>query len=328
MTALLDVVNLTKHFSIKIGGLFSSQRLLQAVDDVSFHINAGETLGLVGESGCGKSTVGKTLLNLYKPTSGDVLFQGRSIYQMQKPEQKALRRRVQMIFQDPMESLNPRHTVAEIIEEPLLIHAIGTRAERQAKVKQLLDRVGLPIQAMDRYPHEFSGGQRQRIGIARAIALEPDLIICDEPVSALDVSVQSQIINLLLDLQQEMGLALLFISHDLNVVRHVSDRVAVMYLGNIVELAAASELFSNPRHPYTQALLASIPNPAIHSDFHGIEGELPSPLNPPSGCRFHTRCSYAQANCRTTAPSLTMESQPTDNSEQRFFACHYPLQNG
>jgi peptide/nickel transport system ATP-binding protein len=327
MTALLDVVNLTKHFSIKTGGLFSSQRLLQAVDDVSFHINAGETLGLVGESGCGKSTVGKTLLNLYKPTSGDVLFQGRSIYQMQKPEQKALRRRVQMIFQDPMESLNPRHTVAEIIEEPLLIHAIGTRAERQVKIKQLLDRVGLPIQAMDRYPHEFSGGQRQRIGIARAIALEPDLIICDEPVSALDVSVQSQIINLLLDLQQEMGLALLFISHDLNVVRHVSDRVAVMYLGNIVELAPANELFSNPRHPYTQALLASIPNPALHSDFQGIEGELPSPLNPPSGCRFHTRCSYAQASCRTTSPSLKMESL-AGSSQQRFFACHYPLQNG
>jgi oligopeptide/dipeptide ABC transporter ATP-binding protein len=328
MTALLDVKNLGKHFPVKDAGLFGKQRLLRAVDDVSFTISAGETLGLVGESGCGKSTVGKTLLNLYKPTAGDVLFNGESIYQMDKAQQKALRRRVQMIFQDPMESLNPRHTIGEIIEEPLLIHAIGNRITRQAKIKQLLDRVGLPQDALDRYPHEFSGGQRQRIGIARAIALEPELIICDEPVSALDVSVQSQILNLLLDLQQEMGLALLFISHDLNVVRHVSDRIAVMYLGQIVELANAADLFSNPRHPYTQALLQSIPNPFEHDKlqhgaFKGIEGELPSPINPPSGCRFHTRCAYSSAQCKTDMPQLQAE---TGNiTAARFYSCHHPL---
>jgi oligopeptide/dipeptide ABC transporter ATP-binding protein len=323
MTALLDVKNLSKHFPVKNRGLFGKADLLRAVDDVCFSIAAGETLGLVGESGCGKSTVGKTLLNLYKPTSGDVLFNGDSIYQMDKAQQKALRRRVQMIFQDPMESLNPRHTIGEIIEEPLLIHAIGNRLSRQRKVKQLLDRVGLPQDAADRYPHEFSGGQRQRIGIARAIALEPELIICDEPVSALDVSVQSQIINLLLDLQQEMGLALLFISHDLNVVRHVSDRIAVMYLGQIVELAAASDLFSQPRHPYTRALLQSIPDPAQHGAFKGIEGELPSPLNPPSGCRFHTRCPYSDAQCKTHIPVLQIDN--LDKNSTRFYSCHHPL---
>ena len=302
---LLKVDQLTKHFPVR-GGLFlRTVGHVHAVDDVSFEIRRGETLGLVGESGCGKSTVGKTLLRLYEPTSGGVYFEGRDITEINRKELRNLRRDIQIIFQDPFESLNARHTVGKILAEPFVIHKVGTPVEREARVKQLLERVGLDASATNRFPHEFSGGQRQRIGIARAIALEPKLIVCDEAVSALDVSVQSQIINLLLDLQREMNLALIFIAHDLAVVKHISDRIAVMYLGKIVETESAREIYAEPKHPYTQALLSAIPipDPSAEKERVILSGDVPSPITPPSGCRFHTRCNYGDAICRDQKPS-------------------------
>ena len=304
---LLEVRGLTKHFPVRGGILLRATGRVHAADDVSFALGAGETLGLVGESGCGKSTVGKTLLRLFEPTAGAVLFEGRDIAAMNRTELRRLRRDVQIVLQDPFESLNARHTVGKILEEPFVIHRLGTVVERRRWVAELLEKVGLEAAAARRFPHEFSGGQRQRIGIARAIALRPKLIVCDEAVSALDVSIQSQILNLLLELQREMRLALLFIAHDLAVVKHVSDRIAVMYLGEIVETAAATAIYRSPRHPYTQALISAIPvpDPAARRERVVLEGDVPSPMDPPSGCRFHTRCRYARDDCRESKPTLT-----------------------
>ncbi|MDE0177647.1 MAG: ATP-binding cassette domain-containing protein, partial [Gammaproteobacteria bacterium] len=303
---MLRVRGLTKHFPVR-GGLFlRTTGYVHAVDDVSFDLDVGETVGLVGESGCGKSTVGKTLLRLHEPTAGEVLFEGRDITTMGRRELRQLRRDIQIILQDPFESLNARHTVGKILEEPFVIHRIGTTQERRRWAGELLERVGLSPAAASRFPHEFSGGQRQRIGIARAIALRPKLIVCDEAVSALDVSIQSQIINLLLDLQREMNLALIFIAHDLAVVKHVSDRIAVMYLGEVVETATANDIYASPRHPYTQALISAIPlpDPTADRDRIVLMGDVPSPIDPPTGCRFHTRCRHAREDCRQRKPTL------------------------
>ena len=321
---LLRVEGLTKHFPVRGGVLLRPIGIVHAVDDVSFEIRRGETLGLVGESGCGKSTVGKTLLRLFRATSGNVLFEGRDISRLRGKELRQLRRQIQIIFQDPFESLNARHTVGKILEEPFRIHRIGTPEERKQRVKDLLIRVGLDENAVSRFPHEFSGGQRQRIGIARAIALEPKLIICDEAVSALDVSVQSQVINLLLRLQQEMNLALIFISHDLAVVKHISDRIAVMYLGEVIETQSAQSIYEHPKHPYTRALLSAIPIPVPGAKKERIvlTGDVPSPIDPPSGCRFHTRCPYAQADCRTVKPNLTSFSASAGTVTGEI-ACHH-----
>ena len=316
---MLRVRGLTKHFPVR-GGLFlRTTGHVHAVDDVSFDLDAGETVGLVGESGCGKSTVGKTLLRLHEPTAGEVLFEGRDITTMGRKELRQLRRDIQIILQDPFESLNARHTVGKILEEPFVIHRIGTTQERRRWAGELLERVGLSPAAASRFPHEFSGGQRQRIGIARAIALRPKLIVCDEAVSALDVSIQSQIINLLLDLQREMHLALIFIAHDLAVVKHVSDRIAVMYLGEVVETATAKDIYASPRHPYTQALISAIPlpDPAADRDRIVLAGDVPSPIDPPSGCRFHTRCRHAREDCRQRKPTL---DSVRDGAS---VACHY-----
>jgi len=277
---------------------------VQAVDGVSFDVREGETLGLVGESGCGKSTTGETLLRLREPTGGAVEFDGENVFQT--GDLSEFRKRAQVVFQDPFSSLDPRMTAGQIIREPLDVHGIGTEAERRERVEELLERVGLSAGQIDRYPHEFSGGQRQRVGIARALALEPDFIVCDEPVSALDVSVQAQILNLLDDLQDEFGLTYLFIAHDLSVVRHISDRVAVMYLGEIVELGPTEEIFENPSHPYTEALLESVPRADTSEQGREVEtlsGDVPSPRDPPSGCRFHTRCPYAREACKTETPA-------------------------
>ena len=303
---LLRVRGLTKHFPVRSGLFMRTTGHVHAVDDVSFDLDVGETIGLVGESGCGKSTVGKTLLRLHEPTAGEVLFEGRDITTMGRPELRQLRRDIQIILQDPFESLNARHTVGKILEEPFVIHRLGTTQERRRWAAELLERVGLSPAAASRFPHEFSGGQRQRIGIARAIALRPKLIVCDEAVSALDVSIQSQIINLLLDLQREMHLALIFIAHDLAVVKHVSDRIAVMYLGEVVETATANNIYASPRHPYTQALISAIPmpDPTADRDRIVLVGDVPSPIDPPSGCRFHTRCRHAQEDCRQSKPQL------------------------
>jgi oligopeptide/dipeptide ABC transporter ATP-binding protein len=294
MQDLLSVENLKIHFPVH-GGVFKRQiGAVRAVDDVSLTIAPGETLGLVGESGCGKSTLGKAIVRLYKPNGGRISFQGEDITHATQSKIRPLRREMQMIFQDPSESLNARHSVRAILEEPFLIHGIGTKDERNKWVAELLDRVGLPSSSADKYSFEFSGGQRQRIGIARAIALKPKLIVCDEPVSALDVSVQSQVLNLMLELQQEMGLAYLFIAHDLAVVKHISDRVAVMYLGKIVELADADSLYRNPRHAYTKALLSAIPvaDPAAKKERILLEGDVPSPINPPRGSAFGHRMKH------------------------------------
>ena len=303
---LLQVERLTKHFLVKGGVIPHTVGHVHAVDDVSFTLSRGETLGLVGESGCGKSTVGKTLLRLHDPTSGTVKFEGRDIAEMNRAELRQLRRHIQIIFQDPFESLNARHTIGKILSEPFVIQKIGTASERVGWVGELLNRVGLDSSASNRFPHEFSGGQRQRIGIARAIALSPKLIVCDEAVSALDVSVQSQVINLLLSLQREMELALIFIAHDLAVVKHVSDQIAVMYLGEVVEKRAGADIYMSPRHPYTQALISAIPvaDPNSRSDRSLLEGDVPSPIDPPSGCRFHTRCQYADQMCAMYRPEL------------------------
>ena len=299
--SLLQVRHLVKHFPVE-----NSADVVQAVDDVSFDIVAGETLGLVGESGCGKSTVGRCILRLHEPTSGEVLFEGKNIIGLPNREMQALRREMQIIFQDPYASLNPRLSIRSIISEPLKIHHIGGKSEQNARVADLLQKVGLDPHYADRYPHEFSGGQRQRIGIARALALNPKLIICDEPVSALDVSVQAQVVNLLQELQDEFGLTYLFISHGLAVVEHISDRVAVMYLGKIVEICDAAELYESPLHPYTKALLSAIPipDPKHKRDRIVLRGDVPTPINPPSGCRFRTRCPVAIDECAKIDPEL------------------------
>ncbi len=301
---LLEVRNLVKYFPVRAGVLLRKVADVHAVDDVSLTVRSGETLGLVGESGCGKTTVGRTILNLLPPTGGKVFFEGRDVATLSRAQWRALRREMQIIFQDPMESLNSRHTVGRILEEPFVIHKLGDAPWRRVWVAELLERVGLAPSAAQRFPHEFSGGQRQRIGIARAIALKPKLIICDEAVSALDVSIRAQIVNLLLELQREMHLALLFIAHDLSVVRHVSDNVAVMYLGKIVEQATSNDIYSTPKHPYTRALISAIPIPDPTRKHQRIvlQGDVPSPIKPPPGCRFHTRCPYATAICKTEPP--------------------------
>ncbi len=298
---LVSIRDLVKHFPID-----DSDDVVRAVDGISFDIREGETLGLVGESGCGKSTVGRCIIRLHEPTSGEVVFEGRNIIGLANKEMQALRREMQIIFQDPYASLNPRLSILSIVSEPLKIHGVSSKKERQDRVADLLSKVGLDPKYMHRYPHEFSGGQRQRIGIARALALNPKLIICDEPVSALDVSVQAQVVNLLQDLQQEFGLTYLFISHGLAVVEHISNRVAVMYLGKIVEIAESAELYENPLHPYTKALLSAIPNPdpTKKRDRIVLKGDVPTPINPPSGCRFRTRCPYAIKDCAKIVPPL------------------------
>jgi len=318
---LLEVRDLKMHFPVYGGVLRRRIATVRAVDGVSFKIPAGETVGLVGESGCGKTTVGRTVLRLYRPTAGDVLFEGRNLARLRGSRLRALRRDMQIIFQDPQESLNTRHTVGAIIEEPLVIHGVGTPLERGRAVDRILERVGLPAEARNRFPHEFSGGQRQRIGIARALALQPKLVVCDEPVSALDVSIRSQILNLLLTLQQEMQLTYLFIAHDMAAVKHISDRVAVMYLGKIVEYADADSLFSEPAHPYTHALISAIPQPVPGFSKKRVilTGDVPSPLHPPAGCVFHPRCPYAAERCRKEVPRLVRA--PGSAREDHLQAC-------
>ena len=306
MTPLLEVSGLSMHFPVKSGLLRRSQLVNRAVNNVDLTIMQGETLGLVGESGCGKSTLGRCIARLYKPTAGKIHYQGADLASLGQKALLPYRRDIQMIFQDPMESLNARHTVQEILEEPLVIHGIGSASDRRKEVNRLLDLVGLPKRSATRFPFEFSGGQRQRIGIARAIALRPKLIICDEPVSALDVSIQSQILNLLLDLQSEFGLAYLFIAHDLAVVKHISDRIAIMYLGQIVETASGDTVYQDPRHPYTQSLISAIPvpDPTMKKERIILSGDVPSPIAPPSGCHFHPRCPACFEPCAETAPEL------------------------
>ncbi len=317
---LLEVADLSKHFAITGGLRGRTVGWVSAVDGVSFTIGKGETLGLVGESGCGKSTVGRTILGLVPPTGGSVRLDGEDLATLDPGALRARRRRMQIVFQDPFSSLNPRMSAEAIVAEPLVIHQkeLGREGIR-ARAAELFDQVGLPRTSLTKYPHEFSGGQRQRIGIARALALKPDLIVCDEAVSALDVSVQAQVINLLEDLQQLLGVSYLFISHDLAVVEHISQRVAVMYLGRIVELAPSAAIFAEPLHPYTQALLSAIPEPDPDADRSGrivLSGDLPSPINPPAGCRFHTRCPFVMERCRTESPALR------DVKPGHTVACH------
>lgn len=309
-TPVLEVRDLVKHYSVGGGFFGRGRKQLRAVDGVSFTIGQGETLGLVGESGCGKSTVGKAVLRLVEPTSGHVSLEGEEITGLGSAALLERRKRMQVIFQDPYSSLNPRMTAGEIVQEPLINFGIGSRAEQRDRVAMLFARVGLRPDQRANYPHEFSGGQRQRLGIARALALGPSVIIGDEPVSALDVSVQAQVINLMMDLQQEFGLSYLFVAHDLGVVEHISHRVAVMYLGKIVEIAARASLFETPRHPYTEALLAAVPvsHPRARRARTVLTGDVPSPINPPSGCRFHTRCPIAVPRCRQEEPPLVVDA--------------------
>ncbi|MBA2876528.1 ABC transporter ATP-binding protein [Thermaerobacillus caldiproteolyticus] len=315
---LLQVNGLKKYFPIT-GGVFSKEiGEVKAVDDVSFTVYKGETLGIVGESGCGKSTTGRMILRLLEPTEGSIIFEGQEITRLSKSALRKMRRDMQMIFQDPFASLNPRHTVEKILEEPLIVHGIGSKQERKKRVQEMLEVVGLGRYHAKRYPHQFSGGQRQRIGIARALMTHPKLIIADEPVSALDVSIQAQVLNLLEDLQKEFGLTYIFIAHDLGVVRHISDRVGVMYLGRLVELADSDTLYQSPKHPYTKALLSAvpIPDPEHQQERQLLAGDLPSPANPPKGCAFHTRCSACMDICKTTRPEFKEVEQG------HYVACH------
>jgi oligopeptide transport system ATP-binding protein len=314
---LLEVNGLKKYFPITGGILGRKLGEVKAVDDVSFYVKKGETLGIVGESGCGKSTTGRLLLRLIEASEGKIIFEDKEITRMSKTELRKTRRDIQMVFQDPYASLNPRHSIEQILEEPLIVHGMGSKEERKKQVREMLEVVGLSSYHAKRYPHQFSGGQRQRIGIAKALMTKPKLIIADEPVSALDVSIQAQVLNLMKDIQNEFGLTYIFIAHDLGVVRHISDRVGVMYLGRLIELADSEELYENPMHPYTKALLSAVPvpDPDIKRDTILIEGELPSPANPPSGCAFHTRCSQCMDICKTTRPV-------EQNLNGHFVACH------
>jgi oligopeptide/dipeptide ABC transporter ATP-binding protein len=319
---LVEVRNVKKYFPIRKGLLQREVGRVHAVDDITFAVREGETLGLVGESGCGKSTLGRTIVRLYEPTEGSVLFQGRDISSLGARALRPLRKQMQMVFQDPYASLNPRKRVGSIIGTPLKIHGVA-KSERRRRVQELLGTVGLSPEHYNRFPHEFSGGQRQRIGVARALALNPKLIVADEPVSALDVSIQSQMLNLLDDLQNELDLTYIFIAHDLGVVRHVSDRIAVMYLGKLVELSPAEELYQRPIMPYTEALLSAVPIPdpdlSHKRERIVLEGDVPSPINPPSGCRFHPRCRYMTDICKEVEPPLT------DYGNGHLAACHHPL---
>lgn len=314
---VLEVKNLTKFFKVNSNFLGKGNGVVQAVEDVSFSIKKGETLGLVGESGCGKTTTGRTIIRLYEPTRGSIFFDGEDITHV---NMKPVRKRMQMIFQDPYASLNPRMTVSDIIGESIDIHKIAKGQERREMIAELLEKVGLSQEHSSRYPHEFSGGQRQRIGIARSLAVQPELIICDEPISALDVSIQAQIVNMMEDLQDELGLTYLFIAHDLSMVKHISDRVGVMYLGKLIELASSNELYDKPLHPYTQALLSAVPVADPHASKAKnriiLEGDVPSPINPPSGCRFRTRCRYATKKCAEAEPEFK------EVSPGHMCACH------
>ena len=319
--ALVEVDHLKKHFPVRRGWFRGAREFVRAVDDVSFRVARARTLGLVGESGCGKTTVGRCVLRLIEPTAGHVRVNGVSLFDLGRADLRRLRRHMQIIFQDPYGSLNPRLTVGRIVAEPLAVHRVGTRAERRRRVGELLEQVGLAPEHTDRYPHEFSGGQRQRIGIARALALNPDFIVCDEPTSALDVSIRAQIVNLLTDLQRDRGLSYLFISHDLSVVRHISHEVAVMYVGRLVEVAPTDALFADPQHPYTRALLSAIPvpDPAAPRRRIVLPGEVPSPIHPPAGCPFHPRCAVAvPGTCDRIPPAL----EPLRAAPQRRVSCH------
>ncbi|MBO0961910.1 dipeptide ABC transporter ATP-binding protein [Neobacillus sp. MM2021_6] len=314
---LLEVNGLKKYFPITGGLLGRKQGEVKAVDDVSFYVKKGETLGIVGESGCGKSTTGRLLMRLIEASDGRIIFEDKEITSLSKSELRKTRREIQMVFQDPYASLNPRHSIEQILEEPLIVHGIGTKEERRKQVREMLEVVGLSSYHAKRYPHQFSGGQRQRIGIAKALMTKPKLIIADEPVSALDVSIQAQVLNLMKDIQKEFQLTYIFIAHDLGVVRHISDRVGVMYLGRLIELADSEELYENPQHPYTKALLSAVPvpDPDLKKKTILIEGELPSPANPPSGCAFHTRCGQVMDICKTARPAEHVENG-------HFVACH------
>ncbi|WP_159992727.1 ABC transporter ATP-binding protein [Roseomonas sp. 18066] len=319
-TPLLEVTGLQKHYPVKKGIVLQKQvGAVKAVDGVSFTVNRGETLALVGESGCGKSTTARLVLRLIEPTAGTIRFDGQDVTKVTGGAMRAMRRRMQIVFQDPYASLNPRLTVGDAIAEPMAVHGVGNAASRAAKVQELLRLVGLQPFHADRYPHEFSGGQRQRIGIARALSVEPELVVCDEPVSALDVSIQAQVVNLMKDLQARLGLSYLFIAHDLAVVKHMADRIAVMYLGAVMEIGTKRALFANPRHPYTRALLAAIPHPdpARRGRVTPLGGDVPSPMAVPPGCRFHTRCPFAQERCRIEVPQL----RPLGEGQQ--VACHF-----
>jgi peptide/nickel transport system ATP-binding protein/oligopeptide transport system ATP-binding protein len=325
VSALLEVNQLAVHFPMARKSWLQRgpSPVLQAVSDLSFSINPGETLALVGESGCGKTTLGRALVGLYAATRGAIHFKGEDLSAMSAVQRQQTRRAIQMIFQDPYESLNPRLSVSEVITEPLRIHGIGNRAERADRARELVAQVGLPVDALNRYPHQFSGGQRQRIAIARALGPEPELIVADEPLSALDVSIQSQVLNLMSELREQRHLSYLFISHDLAAVHHLADRVAVMYLGRLVELAPRADLYDRPSHPYTRALIEAIPHVGRGRRSRGrsIQGDLPSPLNPPSGCAFHPRCPQAQAICKTEAPALL----PAPGRAQQVVACHFKV---
>ncbi|WP_028983885.1 ABC transporter ATP-binding protein [Sporolactobacillus terrae] len=316
--SLLHVENLKKYYPIKGGKFGRVSETVRAVDGVSFSVREGETLGIVGESGCGKSTTGRMIMRLIEPTEGKIVFQNRNLMSLSKKEMRKARKDIQMIFQDPFASLNPRHTVEHIIEEPMIVHNIGDRKERKARVEELLELVGLSSYHAKRYPHQFSGGQRQRIGIARALAVRPKVIIADEPVSALDVSVQSQVLNLLKDLQEKFNLTYIFIAHDLSVVRHISDRVGVMYLGKLVELSESEQLYDDPKHPYTKALLSSVPvpNPNVQTERMILQGDVPSPAHPPAGCSFHDRCPFAMDICSKERPHLKKLE------DGRLVSCH------
>jgi oligopeptide/dipeptide ABC transporter ATP-binding protein len=327
---LLELTDVVKHFPVPSDKLFGGKREhVHAVDGISLAVRRGETIGLVGESGCGKSTLARCIMRLYELTSGTVSFDGNDLSRLSARQLRPYRRKMQMVFQDPYGSLNPRRRVGSIIADPFAIHGMGRGAELKTKVQELMQLVGLNPEHYNRFPAEFSGGQRQRIGVARALALRPELVVCDEPVSALDVSIQAQIINLLADIQGKLGLTYVFIAHDLSVVRHVSDRIAVMYLGRIVEVADTEELFTRPRHPYTKALLSAVPNPdpdlANNHDRAILSGDVPSPIRPPSGCRFHPRCPRAQSRCTTEDPVLNVKN---GDDPDHAAACHFPVADG